>query len=204
MWRGAIMLTSSGSSPSIRVRCFGLFVMAFVGFVVAVSFRPAIAFEDRFGESRDRIWVQYTDNRRENGRMDSGASGRRNGRNGRAKGSIHAHTMAEGFGVLEDETTDRMIAEEPGEGATTAPAVADEALEGDGFGLLALAPETLKAKEPTSKSHVVLRSYRDRLRLQRTAISGRIPRYPPAPTGQGPVRGPLFDTGTRAPKNRHG
>jgi hypothetical protein len=195
------MLTSSGSSPSIRLRYFGLFVTPFV---IAVSFRSAVAFEDRFGESRDRIWVQYTDSRREDGRMDGGPSGRRSGRDSRAKGPIHAHTMANGFRGPGDETTDRMIAEDPGEGVMTAPAVADEAPGGDGFSVLALAPEIPKTNEPTGNSHVMPRSHHDRSRSHRAVILGRIPRYPPAPTSQGPVRAPLFDTGTRTPKNRHG
>ena len=195
------MLTSSGSSPSICVRYFGLFVMPFV---IAVSFRSAVAFEDRFGESRDRIGVQYMGSWREDGRMDRSPSGRRGARDSRAKGPIHARPMAEGFRGLEDETTDRMNAGDPGEGVMTAPAVADEDPGGDGFSLLALAPENPKTHEPTSNSHMVLRSRHDRSWSHRTAVLGRIPRYPPAPTGQGPVRAPLFDTGTRTPKNRHG
>ncbi|SRR5579871_6405176 len=75
------MLTCSGSASRIDWRYFGLFVMASA---VVVSVQSAAAYEDRFGESRPKGRVQYTDSRRDSGSMD-GASGR-SGRGDRGDG----------------------------------------------------------------------------------------------------------------------
>ena len=61
-----------GSSPSIILRCSGLFVTFFA---VAPSLHSAVAFEDRFGDSAYNDRVQYTDSRRAYGSVESGAPG---------------------------------------------------------------------------------------------------------------------------------
>lgn len=72
------MLTFSGSASGIGLRYFGLFVMALV---VVASVRPAVAFEDRFGESLYKSRIPYTDSRRDSGSMDNGTPGK-SGRGG--------------------------------------------------------------------------------------------------------------------------
>lgn len=77
------MLACSGSASSLDLRYFGLFGVALVAMV---SIQSAAAFEDRFGESRDKNRVQYTDSQRDSGSMDNGTSGR-GGRGGRGDGT---------------------------------------------------------------------------------------------------------------------
>ncbi len=75
------MLACFGSLLSMNLRYFGPFVTA-LGVVVSVQ--SAVAFEDRFGDSRDR--VQYPDGRRDSGSMQSGSPGM-SGRGDRGDGS---------------------------------------------------------------------------------------------------------------------
>ncbi len=75
LWRG-YHVACFGSSPSICLRYFALFVTALVVVVLAQS---AVAFEARFGDSRDKIRGYYTDSRREGGLSDNrrlGTTGR--------------------------------------------------------------------------------------------------------------------------------
>jgi hypothetical protein len=78
-----MMLACFGSLPGMNQRYFGLLVTA-LGFVVSVQ--SAVAFEDRFGDSRDKHWGQYTDSRRDGGSMQSGSPGM-SGRGGGTEGT---------------------------------------------------------------------------------------------------------------------